>query len=56
MVSTTTFWGVLTHLSLSLPPFVDAMESSYAQAEYNEIVNSHVTLGPEAILIHLPKS
>lgn len=50
VVPTTSFWGVLTNLSLSLPPFVDAMESSYAQAEYNEIMSSHVTLRPEAIL------
>lgn len=36
--------------SLSLPPYVDAMESSYGQAEYNEVMSSHVTLKPEAVL------
>lgn len=50
MVPTTSLWGVLTHLFLSLPPYVDAMESSYGQAEYNEIMSSHATLRPEAIL------
>lgn len=50
VVPATSFWGVLTHLSLSLPPYVDAMESSYGQAEYNEVMSSHVTLKPEAVL------